>query len=172
MQLAGLRAQREAGREDVRDLITHFHASVARLASWRRFRDPRIALSAPYNAMNLCRRDWCNWRRKDRSMVIAELCVAASLGGNTVNHKWLFRICRAAGLSVKRKRRKRLVRLPGAEGASSSQAKAVAELCNDWLSNCRAVRGVGWWTRLRGRALTLELDTSCEWTMAANLGIC
>jgi putative transposase len=47
--------------------------------------------------------------------------------GVKVNHKRLFRVYRAAGLSVKRKRRKRLVRV-GEPGAHPTQSAMVHRL--------------------------------------------
>src|SRR5207248_3528104 len=81
--------------------------------------------------------------------------------GQRVNHKWLFRVYREAGLSVKRTRRKKLVRT----GLSQPLLTAANEewsldfLC-DAVANGRLVRVLSIVDNFTRECLALETDTS------------
>lgn len=81
--------------------------------------------------------------------------------GEVVNHKRLFRIYRAAGLSVKRKRRKRLVRVcqPRTQPTAPNEEWSL-DFVHDRLANGRAVRVLGVVDTFTRECLALEVDTS------------
>jgi putative transposase len=81
--------------------------------------------------------------------------------GTVVNHKRLFRIYRAAGLSVKRKRRKRLVRAcqPRIRPSAPNEEWSL-DFVHDRLANGRAVRVLGVMDTFTRECLALEVDTS------------
>jgi putative transposase len=81
--------------------------------------------------------------------------------GEVVNHKRLFRIYRAAGLSVKRKRRKRLVRVcqPRTQPTAPNEEWSL-HFVHDRLANGRAVRVLGVVDTFTREWLALEVDTS------------
>jgi putative transposase len=81
--------------------------------------------------------------------------------GEVVNHKRLFRIYRAAGLSVKRKRRKRLVRVcqPRTQPTAPNEEWSL-DVVHDRLANGRAVRVLGVVDTFTRECLALEVDTS------------
>jgi putative transposase len=78
-----------------------------------------------------------------------------------VNHKRLFRIYRAAGLSVKRKKRKRLVRvgLPAFLATAPNQQWAI-DFVHDRMANGRALRVLTVVDTFTRECLALEVDTS------------
>lgn len=81
--------------------------------------------------------------------------------GTVVNHKRLFRIYRGAGLSVKRKRRKRLVRAcsPRTRPTAPNQEWSL-DFVHDRLASGRAVRVLGVVDTFTRECLALEVDTS------------
>ncbi|MGA3035748.1 MAG: DDE-type integrase/transposase/recombinase [Terracidiphilus sp.] len=81
--------------------------------------------------------------------------------GTVVNHKRLFRIYSAAGLSVKRKRRKRLVRAcqPRTRPTAPNEEWSL-DFVHDRLANGRAVRVLGVMDTFTRECLALEVDTS------------
>ena len=89
------------------------------------------------------------------------LAVLMRWEGTVVNHKRLFRIYRAAGLSVKRKRRKRLVRAcqPRIRPAAANEEWSL-DFVHDRLANGRAVRILGVMDTFTRECLALEVDTS------------
>lgn len=89
------------------------------------------------------------------------LCVLIRWEGGVVNHKRLFRIYRAAGLSVKRKRRKRLVRVcqPRTQPTAPNEEWSL-DFVHDRLANGRAVRVLGVVDTFTRECLALEVDTS------------
>jgi putative transposase len=89
------------------------------------------------------------------------LLVLIRWDGTVVNHKRLFRIYRAAGLSVKRKRRKRLVRTcsPRTRPTGPNQEWSL-DFVHDRLANGRAVRVLGVVDTFTRECLALEVDTS------------
>ena len=78
-----------------------------------------------------------------------------------MNHKRLFRIYRAAGLSVKRKRRKHLVRAcqPRIRPTAPNEEWSL-DFVHDRLANGRAVRVLGVMDTFTCECLALEVDTS------------
>lgn len=81
--------------------------------------------------------------------------------GTVVNRKRLFRIYHAAGLSVKRKRRKRLVRAcqPRIRPTAPNEEWSL-DFVHDRLANGRAVRVLGVVDTFTRECLALEVDTS------------
>ena len=81
--------------------------------------------------------------------------------GMAVNHKRVLRIYRAAGLSVKRKRRKRLVRVcqPRTRLLVPNEEWSL-DFVHDRLANGRAVRVLGVVDTFTRECLALEADTS------------
>jgi putative transposase len=99
------------GREDAEHLRATFHASVRRACE--------LAL-IPRSTYRFQREATRDETLRARLVELAQekprygyrrLLVLTRWDGTVVNHKRLFRIYHAAGLSVKRKRRKRLVRV-------------------------------------------------------------
>jgi putative transposase len=69
------------------------------------------------------------------------LGVLLERGGEVVNHKRLFRVYRAAGLSVKRRKRKRLVRVgPPAFVATEPNQQWSIDFVHDRMGNGRVMR--------------------------------
>lgn len=80
--------------------------------------------------------------------------------GQVVNHKRLFRIYRAAGLSVRRKKRKRLMRVgqPLFTATKPNQQWAI-DLVHDRMANGRTVRVLSIVDTFTRECLALEVDT-------------
>jgi putative transposase len=80
--------------------------------------------------------------------------------GQVVNHKRLFRIYRAAGLSVRRKKRKRLMRVgqPLFTATKPNQQWAI-DFVHDRMANGRTVRVLSIVDTFTRECLALEVDT-------------
>ena len=89
------------------------------------------------------------------------LGVLLERAGEVVNHKRLFRIYRAAGLSVKRRKRKRLVRvgLPAFVATEPNQQWSI-DFVHDRMGNGRAMRVLTVVDTFTRECLALEVDTS------------
>ena len=89
------------------------------------------------------------------------LLVLIRWDGTVVNHKRLFRIYRSAGLSVKRKRRKRLVRAcsPRIRPTAPNEEWSL-DFVHDRLASGRAIRVLGVVDTFTRECLALEVDTS------------
>ena len=81
--------------------------------------------------------------------------------GEVVNHKRLFRVYRAAGLSVKRKKRKRLERvgLPAFLATRPNQQWSM-DFVHDRMANGRTMRVLTVVDTFTRECLALEVDTS------------
>jgi putative transposase len=81
--------------------------------------------------------------------------------GEVVNHKRLFRVYHAAGLSVKRKKRKRLVRvgLPALLATRPNQQWSM-DFVHDRMANGRSMRVLTVVDTFTRECLALEVDTS------------
>jgi putative transposase len=81
--------------------------------------------------------------------------------GEIVNHKRIFRIYQAAGLSVKRKQRKRLVRAgqPSLAAAEPNQQWAI-DFVHDKLASGRTIRVLTVVDTFTRECLALEVDSS------------
>jgi len=80
--------------------------------------------------------------------------------GETVNHKRLFRVYRAAGLSVKRRKRKRLVRVgQPAYVATAPNQQWSLDFVHDRLANGRMMRVLTVMDTFTRECLALEVDT-------------
>ena len=81
--------------------------------------------------------------------------------GEVVNHKRLFRVYQAAGLSVKRKKRKRLVRVgqPAFVPVQPNQQWSM-DFVQDRLANGRTIRVLTVVDAFTRECLALEVDTS------------
>jgi putative transposase len=80
--------------------------------------------------------------------------------GEMVNHKRLFRVYRAAGLSVKRRKRNRLVRigLPAYSATARNEQWSI-DFVHDRLGNGRMIRILTVIDTFTRECLTLEVDT-------------
>lgn len=89
------------------------------------------------------------------------LGILLSREGDAVNHKRLFRVYREAGLSVKRKKRKRLVRAgqPVFIATEPNQQWSI-DFVHDRMSNGRPVRVLTVLDNFTRECLALEVDTS------------
>jgi len=89
------------------------------------------------------------------------LLVLIRWDGTVVNHKRLFRIYRSAGLCVKRKRRKRLVRAcsPRTRPTAPNEEWSL-DFVHDRLASGRAIRVLGVVDTFTRECLALEVDTS------------
>jgi putative transposase len=89
------------------------------------------------------------------------LLVLIRWDGAVVNHKRLFRVYRAAGLSVKRKRRKRLVRACSARMRPTVPNEEWSlDFVHDRLASGRAIRVLGIVDTFTRECLALQVDTS------------
>jgi putative transposase len=88
------------------------------------------------------------------------LAVLLRREGQVVNHKRVFRVYRAAGLSVKRKKRKRLVRVgqPSFTAIRSNQQWAI-DFVHDRMANGRTIRVLSVVDTFTRECLALEVDT-------------
>jgi putative transposase len=77
-----------------------------------------------------------------------------------VNHKRVFRVYRAAGLSVKRKKRKRLMRIgqPVFTASRHNQQWAI-DFVHDRMANGRTIRVLSVMDTFTRECLALEVDT-------------
>jgi len=89
------------------------------------------------------------------------LAVLLGRSGERVNHKRVYRVYRAAGLSVRRKARKRLVRvgLPKAVLTAPNQEWSL-DFAADGLATGRALRVLSVMDNFTRECLALEVDTS------------
>jgi len=80
--------------------------------------------------------------------------------GQVVNHKRVFRVYRAAGLSVKRKKRKRLMRIgqPTFTASRHNQQWAI-DFVHDRMANRRTIRVLSVVDTFTREWLALEVDT-------------
>jgi putative transposase len=88
------------------------------------------------------------------------LAVLLRREGQVVNHKRVFRVYRAAGLSVKRKKRKRLVRIgQPAFTASRPNEEWAIDFVHDRMANGRTIRVLSVVDTFTRECLALEVDT-------------
>lgn len=147
-------------REEVRWLGEHYQASQQRLCglmeiavSSYRYRSTRSDAALRERLVELARKKprW-GYRR---------LHILLSGSGERVNHKRVFRVYREAGLAVRRKARKRLVR----EGAPQPMLTAAnqewaVDFAHDALANGRAIRVLTVEDEYTRESLALPVDTS------------
>lgn len=156
-----MRAQREVAREDAKHLLAHFPTSVRRACE--------LAL-IPRSTFRFQRDTARDEPLRTRLVELAHekprfgyrrLQVLMQWEGTVVNHKRLFRIYRAAGLSVKRKRRKRLVRAcsPRMRPTAPNEEWSL-DFVHDRLASGRAIRVLGVVDTFTRECLALEVDTS------------
>jgi putative transposase len=149
------------GRKDAEHLVANFGASVRRACELAQI--PR----STYRFQRDVRRDES---LRERLIELAQekprygyrrLLVLIRWDGMVVNHKRLFRIYHAAGLSVKRKRRKRLVRAcqPRSRSTAPNQEWSL-DFVHDRLASGRTVRVLGVVDTFTRECLALEVDTS------------
>ena len=82
-------------------------------------------------------------------------------GGEHVNHKRVFRVYREAGLAVRRKARKRLVREGSPRPAlTAANQEWAADFAHDAMASGRAIRVLSVVDEYTRECLTLEVDTS------------
>jgi putative transposase len=89
------------------------------------------------------------------------LQVLLSRDGECVNHKRVWRVYREAGLSVKRRKRKRLVRVGRPlEAATQRNAEWAIDFASDALATGRVIRVLSVVDAFTRECLALEADTS------------
>lgn len=82
-------------------------------------------------------------------------------GGETVNHKRVWRLYRQAGLCVKKRRRKRLLRIgTPAINASRANERWSLDFASDGLASGRAIRVLSVMDTYTRECLALDADTS------------
>jgi len=82
-------------------------------------------------------------------------------GGEHVNHKRVFRVYREAGLAVRRKARKRLVREGSPRPAlTAANQEWAADFAHDAMASGRGIRVLSVVDECTRECLTLEVDTS------------
>jgi putative transposase len=88
------------------------------------------------------------------------LCVLLKREGETVNHKRVFRVYRAAGLCVKRRQRRRLIRagLPQTASTAPNQQWAI-DFVHDRLASGRTIRVLTAVDTFTRECLALEVDS-------------
>ncbi len=149
------------GREDARHLVANFPASVRRACE--------LAL-IPRSTFRFQRDKQRDEALRTRLIELAQdkprygyrrLLVLIRWGGTVVNHKRLFRIYRAAGLSVKRKRRKQLVRAcqPRALPTAPNQEWSL-DFVHDRIASGRSIRILAVVDTFTRECLKLEVETS------------
>ena len=147
-------------REEGRRLREHFHASEQRVCgllemavSSFRYRTTRSDEALCAQLVELARqKPRFGYRRLH---IFLEKC------GTHVNHKRVFRVYRAAGLAVRRKARKRLVRegSPRPALTAANQEWAV-DFVHDAVASGRAIRVLSMVDEYTRECLTLEVDSS------------
>jgi putative transposase len=156
-----LRAQREVGREDAKHLMATFHASVRRACELAQIPRSTYRFERDMQRDEALRLRLTELAQEKPRYGYRRLGVLLGWEGTMVNHKRLFRIYRAAGLSVKRKRRKRLVRACQARiRPTAPNEEWSLDFVHDRLANGRAVRVLGVVDTFTRECLALEVDTS------------
>ncbi len=161
VQLAGLRAQREVGREDARHLLANFPASVRRACELTLIPRSTFRFQRDATRDEPLRTRLVELAQEKPRFGYRRLLVLMRWDGMVVNHKRLFRIYRSAGLSVKRKRRKRLVRAcsPRMRPTAPNEEWSL-DFVHDRLASGRAIRVLGVVDTFTRECLALEVDTS------------
>ncbi len=149
------------GREDAEHLRATFHASVRRACELAQIPRTTYRFEPDQQRDEVLRRRLTELAQEKPRYGYRRLCVLMRWEGTVVNHKRLFRIYRAAGLSVKRKRRKRLVRAcqPRTRPTAPNEEWSL-DFVHDRLANGRAVRVLGVMDTFTRECLALEVDTS------------
>jgi putative transposase len=149
------------GREDARHLLTTFGTSVRRACELAQIPRSTYRFERDGQRDEPLRTRLVELAHDKPRYGYRRLLVLVRREGETVNHKKLFRIYRAAGLSVKRKRRKRLVRIcqPRSEPTAPNQEWSL-DFVHDRLASGRAVRVLGIVDTFTRECLALEVDTS------------
>lgn len=147
-------------REEVRWLGENYQASQQRICglmeiavSSYRYRSTRSDAALRERLVELA--------RKKPRFGYRRLHILLSGSGERVNHKRVFRVYREAGLAVRRKARKRLVRVgsprPALTGANQEWA---LDFAHDALASGRAIRVLSVMDEGTRESLRLEVDTS------------
>jgi putative transposase len=147
-------------REEVRWLGEHYQASQQRFCelmqiavSSFRYRSTRSDTALRERLVELARKK-PRWGYRRLHILLTE-------SGMCVNHKRVFRVYREAGLAVRRKARKRLVRegSPQPTLTAANQEWAV-DFAHDALANGRAIRVLTVEDEYTRESLALPVDTS------------
>ncbi len=156
-----MRAQREVGREDARHLRANFPTSVRRACELALIPRSTYRFQRDLQRDEALRTRLIELAQEKPRYGYRRLLVLIRWDGTAVNHKRLFRIYHAAGLSVKRKRRKRLVRAcsPRTRPTAPNEEWSL-DFVHDRLANGRAVRVLGVVDTFTRECLALEVDTS------------
>lgn len=156
-----MRAQREVAREDVRHLRASFPTSVRRACELAQIPRPTFRCERDTQRDEPLRMRLIELAQDKPRYGYRRLLVLIRWDGTVVNHKRLFRIYHAAGLSVKRKRRKRLVPAcsPRSRPTAPNEGWSL-DFVHDRLANGRAVRVLGVVDTFTRECLALEVDTS------------
>lgn len=156
-----MRAQREVAREDARHLLAHFPTSVRRACELALIPRSTFRFQRDASRDEPLRTRLVELAQEKPRFGYRRLQVLMQWEGTVVNHKRLFRIYRAAGLSVKRKRRKRLVRAcsPRSRPTAPNEEWSL-DFVHDRLASGRAIRVLGVVDTFTRECLALEVDTS------------
>jgi putative transposase len=156
-----LRAQREVGREDAKHLIANFPTSVRRACELALIPRSTYRFRRDATRDEPLRTRLVELAHEKPRFGYRRLLVLIRWDGAIVNHKRLFRVYRAAGLSVKRKRRKRLVRAcsPRMRPTAPNEEWSL-DFVHDRLASGRAIRVLGIVDTFTRECLALEVDTS------------
>ena len=156
-----MRAQREVAREDARHLLAHFPTSVRRVCELALIPRSTFRFQRDASRDEPLRTRLVELAQEKPRFGYRRLQVLIQWEGTVVNHKRLFRIYRAAGLSVKRKRRKRLVRAcsPRPRPTAPNEEWSL-DFVHDRLASGRAIRVLGVVDTFTRECLALEVDTS------------
>jgi putative transposase len=148
-------------REDARHLLTNFPTSVRRTCELTLIPRSTFRFQRDRTRDEPLRTRLVELAQEKPRFGYRRLLVLIRWDGEVVNHKRLFRIYRAAGLSVKRKRRKRLVRAcsPRTRPTAPNQEWSL-DFVHDRLASGRAIRVLGVVDTFTRECLALEVDTS------------
>ena len=156
-----MRAQREVAREDAKHLIANFPTSMRRACELTLIPRSTFRFQRDMTRDEPLRTRLVELAQEKPRFGYRRLLVLIRWDGFVVNHKRLFRIYRSAGLSVKRKRRKRLVRAcsPRMRPTAPNQEWSL-DFVHDRLASGRAIRVLGVVDTFTRECLALEVDTS------------
>jgi len=149
------------GHEDARHLLANFSTSVRRACELAQIPRSTFRFERDLKRDEPLRLRLIELAQDKPRYGYRRLLVLIRRDGTVVNHKRLFRIYHAAGLSVKRKRRKRLVRAcsPRTRPTAANEEWSL-DFVHDRLANGRAVRVLGVVDTFTRECLALEVDTS------------
>jgi putative transposase len=104
---------------------------------------------------------WLSWRGTTHAIGYRRLHILLADDGEAINHKRVLRVYREAGLAVKRRKRKRLVRVGRPlEPATQMNEEWAMDFVSDALATGRAIRVLSVVDAFTRLCVALEADTS------------